>query len=74
NNVQILGLYPNPATEILNIQANDVKNIEIVNILGQTVITTNVQTINVANLTNGVYFVRVNFNSGTVSTQKFVKE
>ena len=74
NNAQTFGLYPNPTTEVLNIQANDVKDIEIANLLGQTVITTNVQTINVANLTNGVYFVRVNFNNGTVSTQKFVKE
>ncbi|MBP5709657.1 MAG: DUF2436 domain-containing protein [Bacteroidales bacterium] len=71
---QTFGLYPNPATEVLNVKANDVKEIEIVNMLGQTVITTNVQTINVASLTNGVYFVRVNYNNGTVSTQKFVKE
>ena len=71
---QAFGLYPNPATEVLNVKANDVKEIEIVNLLGQTVITTNVQTINVASLTNGVYFVRVNYNNGTVSTQKFVKE
>ena len=71
---QTFGLYPNPATEILNVKAYDAKEIEIVNLLGQTVITTNVQTINVASLTNGVYFVRVNYNNGTVSTQKFVKE
>ena len=68
------GIYPNPANDVLNVKANDVKNIEILNMLGQTVITTNVNTINVANLTNGVYFVRVNFNNGEVSTQKFVKE
>ncbi len=74
NNTLTFGLYPNPATEVLNIQATDVKNIEIANLLGQTILTTNVQKIDVANLTNGVYFVRVNFNNGTVSTQKFVKE
>jgi len=74
NAAQTFGLYPNPATEVLNVKANDVKNIEIVNMLGQAVITTNVQTINVSDLTNGVYFVRVNYNNGTVSTQKFVKE
>ena len=68
------GIYPNPANDVLNVKANDVKNIEILNMLGQTVITTNVNAINVANLTNGVYFVRVNFNNGEVSTQKFVKE
>ena len=67
-------VYPNPANSVLNVKADDVKDIEILNMLGQTVATTNVNTINVANLTNGVYFVRVNFNNGEVATQKFVKE
>ncbi|MCQ2285654.1 MAG: T9SS type A sorting domain-containing protein [Bacteroidales bacterium] len=66
--------FPNPANNVLNVNATDFENIEIVNMLGQTVETTNATTVNVANLTNGVYFVRVNFNNGTVATQKFVKE
>lgn len=62
-------IYPNPATDVLNVEGNG--NIEVSNILGQVVMTDFVSghtTLNVANLNNGVYFVRVNGQS-----MKFVK-
>ncbi|MCQ2283510.1 MAG: DUF2436 domain-containing protein [Bacteroidales bacterium] len=62
-------IYPNPATDVLNVEGNG--NIEISNILGQVVMTDFVEghtQLNVANLNNGVYFVRVNGQS-----MKFVK-
>lgn len=62
-------IYPNPATDVLNVEGNG--NIEVSNILGQVVMTDFVEghtQLNVANLNNGVYFVRVNGQS-----MKFVK-
>lgn len=71
-------LYPNPAKDVLNIQAKEglaVNSIEIYNQLGQIVmaVTNAVNTIDVANLASGTYFVKVNTEKGSANA-KFVKE
>ncbi|MSQ79943.1 MAG: T9SS type A sorting domain-containing protein, partial [Flavobacteriaceae bacterium] len=76
--------YPNPANGklFLEFDLNKGGNVrfDVVNTLGQTVTTTetagmgagkNNQTLNTANLANGVYFVNINSN-GAISTQRFV--
>ena len=71
-----VSIYPNPATTVLNVVAEGYNTIEVINLLGQTVYTcnaTNNTQINVSNLRNGVYFVRVNGTNGT-TTQKFIKK
>ncbi|MBO4646092.1 MAG: choice-of-anchor J domain-containing protein [Bacteroidales bacterium] len=71
-----VSIFPNPATSVLNVEAEGYNTIEIVNVLGQVVYnanaTSNMQ-INVSNLNNGVYFVRLNGANG-IATQKFVKK
>lgn len=69
-------IFPNPATTVLNVNAEGYNTLEIVNLLGQTVYTANATSnmqINVSNLNNGVYFVRMNGENGT-ATQKFIKK
>jgi len=71
-------IQPNPAKDNIKIAADDIfGKVEIVNFLGQTVVTqindANYANINVSNLTNGVYFVRIISEKGT-SVQKFVKQ
>lgn len=71
-------LYPNPAKDILNIQMKqglEINAIEIYNQLGQLVIaTTNaVNSVDVANLTTGTYFVKLKTEMGTANA-KFLKE
>ena len=69
-------IYPNPATSVLNVEAEGYNTIEIVNVLGQVVYNANATSnmkINVSNLNNGVYFVRLNGANGT-ATQRFVKK
>lgn len=70
----IATVYPNPANSIINIVAKENTNITIVNLLGATVATQNLQTgsntVNVSNLTNGVYFIQT-ANSGVI---KFIKD
>ena len=71
-----VSIYPNPATTVLNVVAEGYNTIEVINLLGQTVYTcnaTNSTQINVNNLKNGVYFIRVNGENGT-TTQKFIKK
>jgi len=71
-------IVPNPARDNITIKAsNDFNRVEIINFLGQTVITQSnegfITNVNVSNLTSGVYFVRIITETGT-SVQKFVKQ
>ena len=71
-------LYPNPAKDLLNIQTKQdvaVNSIEIYNQLGQIVmaITNALNTIDVADLASGAYFVKINTEKGSANA-KFVKE
>ena len=71
-----IAIYPNPATTVLNVEAEGYNTVELVNVLGQVVYSanaTNNMQINVSNLDNGVYFVRMNGANGT-ATQKFIKK
>lgn len=76
-------VYPNPATDVLNIEVNASQasemNISVYNITGQKVIEKNVNistgintpTISTSSLTNGIYFVTVKAN-GFENTMKFI--
>jgi len=71
-------LYPNPATSVLNIEANgSIEKVSIFNLLGQEVISSTpnneVVMLDIASLQVGVYVVKTSIN-GTVSSTKFVKE
>lgn len=75
-NNNTLSIYPNPATSVLNVNAEGYSTIELVNMLGQVVYSANATSnmqVNVSNLDNGVYFVRLNGANGT-ATQKFIKK
>ena len=75
-NNSAISIYPNPATTVLNVEAEGFSTIEMVNVLGQVVYSANATSnmqINVSNLDNGVYFVRLNGANGT-ATQKFIKK
>ena len=69
-----ISIYPNPANSIINIVNAENANVEIVNALGQVVYAKeNVSgeiSIDVRNLTNGMYFVKVN---DTVTKVNIVK-
>ena len=65
-------LYPNPASSSINVVAENAAEVQVMDMAGRTVMTVNavegVNTISVADLESGVYFVRMN---GAVV--KFVK-
>jgi hypothetical protein len=76
-----LSVYPNPATEVLNISISNAnfKNSEVVvlNISGTEIFKTNMANnntqLNIETLSNGVYFVKVSNQNGFNKTVKFVK-
>jgi hypothetical protein len=73
-NKTIFKIFPNPASDILNIETElkENTNVEIYNISGiriaAQVITDNISSINISKLTSGLYFIKVGN-----SVQKFVK-
>ena len=83
NNVTLnneVKIYPNPASSILNIdnQSNEVVSaIAIYNLSGALVqevkSTTSLQSISVADLQSGIYFVKIQMNS-KVANYKFIKK
>tara|TARA_B110001469_G_scaffold110809_1_gene112647 strand:+ start:330 stop:1181 length:852 start_codon:yes stop_codon:yes gene_type:complete len=76
-NLVTLNMYPNPASDVLNISAqNTINTVEIFNVLGQKVINMQVENtsakINVSNLNGGIYLINYEINNST-STKKLVK-
>ena len=78
NESYYINLYPNPATDILNIETNFItkQKFEILNILGQTIFSSeivNKTAVNLGYLATGVYMVKVNLGKSILS-RKFIKE
>ncbi|WCO02661.1 zinc-dependent metalloprotease [Psychroserpens ponticola] len=76
-----LSIYPNPATTTLNIKLSNTNNLpdsfSIYNMLGQIVKTESISqisdlTINVADFSDGMYFIKLKKDSNTITIQ-FVK-
>lgn len=75
-----LSVYPNPASDVLNIKSSNgelPESYTIFNSLGQTVATSKIMsdsnmTVNISSLNNGVYFIKLE-KTDKASTLKFVK-
>ena len=71
-----ISIYPNPTTSQLSIVTKlEISEIVIVDIEGKTILRTNHNTnsINTANLSNGIYFIKMVSGKKTI-TKKFVKQ
>lgn len=78
-----ISMFPNPVTTTLNVNLTtslNVRNIRLINAIGQTVTTSSVAinqdklNINTSNLTNGMYLVQfVDQDNKVVSTKRFLK-
>jgi hypothetical protein len=71
-------MYPNPATNVLNIEAlATIEKVAVYNLLGQQVISetpnTELVSLDVASLKVGVYIVKTTIG-GTISSTRFIKE
>ena len=75
-NDKMVNIYPNPATNQITIDSNEkIETIAIMDAMGKTVktiISTN-NTIDVSNLTKGIYFLQIQTDKGLAS-KKFIKE
>ena len=71
-------IYPNPTKNTFTVTGKDLKQAEVLNMLGQRVTTATGQGetlhIDIANLPTGVYFVRITDEEGRKCVRKVVKE
>lgn len=67
-------VYPNPASNMINIAGADVRKAELYNAAGLMVTCGNSQTLNVKHLPTGIYYLRITDASGSVQTLKVVKQ
>ncbi|MCR5589885.1 MAG: choice-of-anchor J domain-containing protein [Bacteroidales bacterium] len=69
-----VAIYPNPVRNMLNVEGENVKNVEIIDVNGRVVLNSNrAGQIDMSELSDGVYMVRVMSENG-VSTKKIVKK
>lgn len=68
-------VYPNPAKNILHVEGAGLTEVEVFNIMGQSVLNVNenFETINIGHLKNGIYFIRIKTTEGE-KTVKLVIE
>ncbi|MEQ3663021.1 MULTISPECIES: T9SS type A sorting domain-containing protein [unclassified Olleya] len=70
-----ISLYPNPTKSTLNIKtASAIANISVYSLLGKQVIKTNSKTVDVSNLSNGVYLIKIMDVNGNKHVKRFIKE
>lgn len=73
-NASAISLYPNPANDVINVIADGVQQIDILDAAGRTVMSANkAGAINISALANGVYMVRT-ITNGSANVQKIVKK
>lgn len=76
-NIQLVNdfiLFPNPAQAEISVSTNGIVNkITIVDLLGNLILTSFEKSIDISNLPQGIYYFTAHMQSGTKSTQKFIK-
>ena len=71
---QNIFVFPNPAHDSINIETEfEIESVEIYNVQGQIVLTTNQKEINISNLTSGIYMVRIQSINNSSITKKLIK-
>ena len=75
NSLASAEIYPNPMNDILYIESDDVESVTVFNAVGQQVLfVENRNEIDVAELNNGLYFVKLVDNKGNTLTKKIIKQ
>jgi hypothetical protein len=73
NEMESVSLYPNPVKDQLFIKAQNLQSVEVYNIVGQQVMATENDVVDMAAWTEGIYFVRIH-TGGKVITRRVVKQ
>ncbi|MBR3412935.1 MAG: T9SS type A sorting domain-containing protein [Bacteroidales bacterium] len=72
-----VAIYPNPAQQEVTIQADGIISIDVVNIMGQTILHKTINSdctrLDLRNFADGVFFIRINMPNSTV-VRKLIKK
>ena len=69
-------VFPNPATDVITIEAADYQSVEMVDITGKVVFSSEIENslnIDVKEINSGVYFVKLNGANGSLTQKVVVK-
>ena len=69
-------MFPNPATDVITIEAADYQSVEMVDITGKVVFSSEIENalnIDVKEFNSGVYFVKLNGANGSLTQKVVVK-
>ena len=72
-------IYPNPSNGIINVQAAErINTVNVYNMIGNLVMVRNISntqtTLDIEKLTNGIYFIELNFDNGSIINSKIIKK
>ena len=73
NTMDAVALFPNPVRDQLNVMAENLQSVEVYNLVGQMVMRTSASVIDVSDLNEGLYFVRITTDGKTI-TKRIVKQ
>lgn len=59
NTADVVALYPNPVKDRLTIMVENFQSVEVFNVVGQQVLTSNEAVVDMSGLQQGIYFIRV---------------
>ena len=74
NGEETVSVYPNPTRSQIVIEGMEVTRVEVLNALGQRVMTSCQQVIDLSQLEAGMYFVRIEGSDGQVRFEKVLKQ
>ncbi|KGL63904.1 T9SS type A sorting domain-containing protein [Polaribacter sp. Hel1_85] len=68
-------VYPNPTISVINIDDRNfsLKKVEIYNLIGKKVLTSTKNKLNIKNLINGIYLLKVEDDKGNIVTKRIIK-
>ena len=73
NEAELVSVYPNPVKNQLYVKAENLQSVVVYNIVGQMVMETETSVVDMSDLNQGVYFVRVRAD-GMIVTKRVVKQ
>ena len=73
NDVVTVSVYPNPAHDKIFVDGDNVQKIEIFDVIGHNILTTNDTEIDVRGLEPGIYFVRINCGDNIITERVIIK-
>ena len=73
NETEVVAVYPNPVKDRLTVKAENLQSVEVYNLVGQLIMASTSSVIDMNDLNEGIYFVRVMADGKTV-TKRVVKQ